>query len=172
MQILLRKFEKKDVENKVKWINDPQNNKYLHYDLPLEIEKTNAWYEKNKDRTDRLDMVIEAEGVPVGLIGLLNIDMRNLKAEFYICIGEQNAKGKGIAKSASLMLLKYAFQDLMLNKIYFYTEKDNFSAQILYEKIGFLKEGLLNDDLILNGRKVDRFFYGITKKEYETKYHD
>ncbi|MBQ7412442.1 MAG: GNAT family N-acetyltransferase [Clostridia bacterium] len=172
MQILLRRFEKKDIKDKVKWINDSQNNKYLHYDLPLEVEKTEAWYEKNKDRTDRLDMVIETEDGPVGLIGFLNIDLRNLKAECYICIGEQNAKGKGIAKKASLMLLEHAFKKLLLNKIYFYTEKDNLPAQALFEKIGFLKEGFLKDDLIYNGRKVDRFLYGITKKEYEAKYCD
>ena len=81
MQISIRKFEAKDVENKVKWINDPLNNTYLHYDLPLEIQKTLLWFEKNKERTDRYDAVIEVNGEPKGLIGLLEIDYRNLKAE-------------------------------------------------------------------------------------------
>ena len=170
MQILLRKFGKNDIPNKLKWINDPLNNKYLHYDLPLEAEKTEIWFEKNKDRTDRYDAVIEMDKTAVGLIGLLNIDFKNSKAEYYICLGEQTVKGKGIAKIASLMLLKYAFQDLMLNKVYLYTEKENISAQALFEKIGFSKEGFLKEDLIHNGRKVDRFYYGITKQEYQSKY--
>ena len=55
MHITIRKFERSDIANKVKWINDPANNRYLHYDLPLEIEKTEDWFDRNRDRTDRYD---------------------------------------------------------------------------------------------------------------------
>ena len=58
---------------------------------------------------------------------------------------------------------------MKLNKVYLYTEKENFSAQRLFERIGFQKEGLLKEDLIYNERKVDRFLYGITKEEYYCK---
>lgn len=172
MQILLRKFEKSDIPNKVKWINDSENNTYLHYDLPLEIAKTEAWFEKNKDRQDRFDAVIEADGVSVGLIGLLEIDNKNKKAEYYVCLGEREAKGKGIAYQASIKLLEYAFNEISLNKVYLHTEYENISAQKLFERLGFEKEGLLKEDLIHNGRKVDRFFYGITKQGYEKKYNN
>ena len=167
MQVSLRKFEARDIPNKVKWINDPLNNTHLHYDLPLEVEKTQVWFEKNKDRTDRYDAVIEVDGVPVGLIGLLGIDMRNLKAEYYVCLGEQSAKGKGVASQASRLILEYAFGTLGLNKVYLYTEFENTGAQRLFERMGFDKEGLMKEDLIYNGRKVDRFFYGLTKQKYE-----
>ena len=53
MDIKIRKFEEADVRYKVDWINDPANNRYLHYDLPLEYEKTLNWFHANKDRTDR-----------------------------------------------------------------------------------------------------------------------
>lgn len=167
MQISIRKFERQDVENKVKWINDSRNNAYLHYDLPLEVEKTELWYEKNKYRTDRYDAVIEIDGMAAGLIGLLNIDCKNQKAEYYVCIGDQSVKGKGVALMASKLLLEYAFCTLKLNKIYLYTERDNIKAQRLFERLGFRNEGLLKEDLIYNGRRVDRFYYGITRLEYE-----
>ena len=48
MKVSIRKFDKKDIPNKVNWINDPRNNAFLHYDLPLEIEKTEVWFERNK----------------------------------------------------------------------------------------------------------------------------
>lgn len=172
MQVLIRKFCKDDIENKVKWINDPKNNKYLHYDLPLESKNTLVWFENNKDRTDRYDGVIVADGTAVGLIGLLQIDRKNRKAEFYIALGEESAKGKGIAKKASLLMLEYAFSTLDLNKLYLYTEAKNLSAQILFEKLGFSKEGLLKEDLIYNNRKVDRYFYGITKQDFAVHTND
>lgn len=167
MQISIRKFEDRDVENKVRWINDPRNHTYLHYDLPLEVEKTRKWFQSIKDRTDRYDAVIEADGVAVGLIGLLGIDMRNRKAEYYVCLGEQAYRGKGIAGEATKLLLKYAFVDLNINKVYLYTEYDNLKARRLFEKAGFIQEGLLKEDLIYNGRRVDRYVYGYTKQAYE-----
>ena len=39
MKISIRKFESKDIPKKVEWINNSENNKYLHYDIPLKIEK-------------------------------------------------------------------------------------------------------------------------------------
>ena len=97
---------------------------------------------------------------------MLNIDRKNLKAEYYIVIGEKDYRGLGIAKRASLKLLKYAFEELKLNKIYLYTEVDNVSAQKMFEKVGMRKEGLLKDDLYYNNRYVDRYIYGICYGEY------
>ncbi len=166
MQISIRKFQASDIPNKVKWINNPENNKYLHYDLPLEADKTLAWFEKNKDRKDRFDAVIDVDGMPVGLVGLLGIDEKNRKAEIYVALGETDYKGKGVAHKAILLTLDYAFKNLMLNRVYLFTEKDNIAAQKLFEKSGFEKEGLLKDDLIYNGRKVDRFVYGLSAEKF------
>ena len=166
MQISIRKFCKEDIANKVKWINNPKNNTYLHYNLPLEIEKTAIWFENVKDRIDRYDGTILLDGVAVGLIGLLQIDYELSKAEFYIALGEQSAKGKGVAKKASQLMLEYAFATLKLNTIYLYTEVDNLSAQALFEKVGFKRKSLLKEHLIYNNRKVDRYFYEITAEEF------
>lgn len=166
MKVTIRKFERRDIENKVKWINESLNNKYLHYELPLEYEKTEKWFEKNKDRTDRYDAIIEADGISVGIIGLLSIDNKNRKAEYYITIGERSYLGKGIALSASKLLLEYGFHHLGLNRIYLYTETDNVAAVKLYERIGFKREGVIKSDLYSRGRFVDRYIYGITRNEF------
>ena len=165
-EVVLRKFEERDIDNKVKWINDSNNNKFLHYDLPLEHVKTLNWFLKNKDRIDRYDAVIEYEGKPVGIIGLLGIDNKNRKAEYYITMGEHEYKGKGIAFKASQELLRYAFNELNLNKVYLYTEVENTPAQGLFNKLGFEKEGTLKEDLIINNQKKDRYIYGVFKDRW------
>ncbi len=65
-EISIRKFNENDIHNKIKWINDSKNNKYLHYDLPLEYDKTLKWFEKNCDNKNRFDAVIEFNNIPVG----------------------------------------------------------------------------------------------------------
>ena len=166
MNVSIRKFEKRDIPDKVKWINDPLNNTYLHYDLPLEADKTEAWFEKNKDRTDRFDAVIEVDNKPVGLIGLLEIDRKHKKAEYYVTLGERAYLGKGIAYRASKLLLHYAFDILGLKRVYLYTETENTAAVRSYERIGFRRDGILKGDLFSRGRYVDRYIYGITQAEY------
>ena len=166
MKITIRKFEFNDIELKIKWINNAENNQYLHYDLPLEYEKTCVWYNNNKDRVDRYDAVIEVDGRPVGLIGLLSIDLKNAKAEYYVAMGESNFKGRGIANKASQLILEYAFYELGLEKVYLYTETENVKAQKLFERLGFIKEGFLERDLYSKGKYVNRFLYGLLKNDF------
>ncbi len=166
MKVTIRKFRREDIPLKVKWINDPNNNQYLHYDLPLEVGKTEKWFEKVENSDKRVDAVIELDNKPVGLIGLLCIDKKNKKAEYYITMGENTCKGKGVSKRASKLILKYGFEELGLNKIYLYTETDNIKAQILFESLGFKKEGLLKNDLYSKDSYVDRFLYGLLKEEW------
>ena len=98
--IRIRKFEKRDIPKKVEWINNPENNRFLHYDIPLSVEKTEQWFDRHFGEDSRFDAVIEVNGIPIGTIGLLNIDKKNNKAEYYIAMGETSYKGKGFAREA------------------------------------------------------------------------
>ena len=165
MKVTIRPFEKKDIPKKVEWINNPANNRYLHYDIPLCVEKTERWFANIHNRKDRFDAVIDVDEIPVGTIGLLSIDFKNRKAEYYIAMGEVAYKGKGVAKKASALIIDYGFNNLGLHRIYLYTEVGNTDAQRLFEKVGFVKEGILKDDILSHGEFADRIIYGITKRE-------
>lgn len=168
--INLRLFNKSDVDLKVKWINDKEINTFLHYDLPLCPDRTLNWFNKVMSNSSREDYVYEIStdtgSVPIGLIGLLGIDNKSRKAEFYIVTGEKEHWGKGLASQATKLFLKHVFLKHNLNKVYLYTEVDNVSAQNLFTKIGFQKEGLMKEDLIYMGRKVDRYYYAIYRGDF------
>ncbi len=155
MNVSIREFCENDVRLKVDWINNPENNRFLHYDLPLEYEKTLNWFH-NKTK-NRYDATIICDGQPVGLIGLLGI--ANEKAEYYITIGEPDYKGKGVAVEASAQLMEYAEKVLGLNTIETYTEVENTDAQRLFEKLGFQKQGIEKNSAVNRGKSVDRFYY-------------
>lgn len=160
----IRLFKESDIPCKVRWINDCKNNKFLHYDLPLDEGKTRAWFHKNKGKLDRYDAVIEYDGNPVGIIGLLSIV--DGRAEYHITLGESQYKGKGIALDASVLLLKYAFDKLKLREVYLYTEVDNIPAQKLFERCGFVKYCLDKNSAVNKGKLVDRYYYAITTSEF------
>lgn len=144
--VILRNFEEKDIKKKVEWINDEENNKFLYYDFPLKIDKTFQWF-NNKNNNKRLDCIIEYKGISVGLIGLLEIDRVNSKAEYYITIGEKKYKNKGIATKATKAILNYAHSKLNLHKIYLVVNPENKEAINLYKKVGFEQEGYFADEL-------------------------
>lgn len=158
--VSLRFFEERDIAKKVEWINNPENNRHLHYDIPLCAENTLKWF-RAKDNARRLDYVIEYDSVPVGLIGLLAIDHFHHKAEFYISMGETAYKNRGVATEASRMLVEYGFGHLSLHKIYLNTDGENHPAHRLFEKVGFAREGFFVDDMIHRGRYIDRIRYAI-----------
>lgn len=166
MDVKIRKFTEEDIPYKVKWINNSENNRYLHYDLPLREDKTLLWFKKIKNKEDRVDYTITYQNIPVGIIGLLNIDSVNKKAEYYITLGEVFYKGQGIASAASSLLLKKAFKEMQLNKIYLFTETENIEGQKLFERVGFRKEGLLKEDIIYNKKSLDRFAYGLIAADF------
>lgn len=164
-RVALRDFCFEDIERKVRWINDPENHRYLHYDLPLEVEKTIRWFQ-SRNPEKRLDCTIEFEGEPVGVIGLLEIDKVNRKAEYYITIGEHSCKQKGVATAASRLLLQYGFETLQLNKIYLNVDARNTAACALYGKIGMICEGVFAEDLFHNGAFIDRKRYAILRSAF------
>lgn len=166
MTVAIRSFQKKDIPFKVKWINDENNNKFLHYDLPLREDKTLEWYKTLRDRKDRVDYTITYHGEPAGLIGLLNIDLNQKNAEYYICLGEEKFKGKNIASVSTDYLLKKAHVEFGLQQIYLYTEVGNVQAQRLFEKQGFSQDQLLEKHLFHNGKYVDRYLYTLNLETY------
>lgn len=167
MEIRIRAFEETDITKKVEWINDPDNNAFLHYDIPITVSGTKKWFDSHRGDRNRFDAVIVVDDTPVGTIGLLNIDDKSSKAEFYIAMGEKEYKGKGIAKQAGKLILQYAFQELGLNKVYLFTESENIPAQKLFESLGFLKEGYLRQDILSHGKYADRIVYGFLREDWK-----
>ena len=163
----IRKCTFEDIPLKIEWINNPENNKFLHYDLPLEYEKTVAWFEKNKENNTRSDMVIEYLGTPVGLVGLLNIDYKNLKAEDYIVVGEKGFKGKGIAVKAGTLNAAYAFLQLGINKLYGYVEVENIASIKQVKKRGGIIEGYLSSHIYKNGKFLDCLYIAYYKENFD-----
>jgi RimJ/RimL family protein N-acetyltransferase len=66
------------------------------------------------------------------------------------------------------LLFHQAFE-LGLRKIYLFTEVENNSAQKLFAKLGFKKEGLLKNDLYYIDRFIDRYLFAYDLFSLEKK---
>lgn len=173
--IYIKPISKGDITDKVRWYNDEEVSEFLHYEEKFTIKKSLSWLEKVENDSSRYEYIIQLKNngifTNVGIVGLFNLDLKNKKAGFYITIGEKEFQGKGIAKKATIYFLKDSFKKFDLEKIYLYTDNDNITAQKLYEKVGFVKEGLLRKELFYKNKFIDRCYYGILRREFFTLYN-
>jgi len=170
--VQMRDISHSDLELKVKWVNDPEVNRHLHYDIPISLENTEKWYNKIKTDNSRYDGFFETiDGEKIGFGGILNINNLDKTGELYITIGNKKFWNKGYGKSCVDLILKKGFKDLKLKKIYALTEIDNISACKLYESANFKKEGILRKQIFNNSKNenVDQIFYGILIGEYKNE---
>ncbi|MDE7044404.1 MAG: GNAT family N-acetyltransferase, partial [Acetatifactor sp.] len=77
------------------------------------------------------------------------------KAEYGIFIGEDDARGRGIGTAAAKLMLRYCFEEEGLHRIYLRAFSSNLQAIRSYEKAGFVREGLLRDDVRIDGKYCD-----------------
>jgi RimJ/RimL family protein N-acetyltransferase len=169
--IQLRTTIKSDMELKVKWYGDPEVNKTLVLPEKLELDKTYQWFEKTKNDSSRFDITIETlDGVPIGVIGLKNINKNNRSALLYIVIGEKDYWGKGLGLEAELLAIHYGFKEMGLHRVLATALENNPASIRVCEKVGFVLEGTSRDDYYRDGKFYNVNKYSILRNEFYEKH--
>jgi RimJ/RimL family protein N-acetyltransferase len=78
-----------------------------------------------------------------------------------------SAQGKGYAKEAVGLLIKYLFSGYPVERIVAFTDIENIVAQRVMEDIGFRREGTLRFAMFRDGQWRDVAIYGILRQEQE-----
>jgi RimJ/RimL family protein N-acetyltransferase len=110
-----------------------------------------AWFENYRELDNDFVFVILAkdlDNIRIGQISLYRIDWNTGNAEFgRLIIGYRLARGKGYAKEATRLLLKYGFTQMGLKKIFLEVKEKNKPAIAIYKTVGFVelrkKNGML-----------------------------
>jgi RimJ/RimL family protein N-acetyltransferase len=82
------------------------------------------------------------------------------------CLGEA-AWGQGYATEATRTLLRWAFDTLDLNRVQAEADTRNLASARVLEKLGFVLEGTLREDCIVNGDVSDSRVYGLLRRDWE-----
>ncbi|MBD3296632.1 MAG: GNAT family N-acetyltransferase [Candidatus Omnitrophica bacterium] len=169
-KIYLRALEKSDLKNVLKWVNDPDVTYYMVTgQKPSTLQDLEKDYEATagSGRDIVFAMIDKQTNRHIGNIGLYNIRPVSCITELRIIIGEKNVWGKGVGAEACMLIVKYAFDRLNLNKVFLGVNKDNNGGVKCYVNAGFVEEGVLRDEIYRNGRFYDALRMSILKKEYE-----
>lgn len=77
-------------------------------------------------------------------------------------------QGTGLNQHMKLLMLQYAFETLLFDKVEFRVDERNLKSRRAVEKLGATLEGVLRKDtLMLDGFKRSTCCYGILKEEWD-----
>lgn len=113
---------------------------------------------------NHVGIVTMPDGTPVGAMAFLDHSRRQQRAELRKLIGEPAARGKGLAEKATRMWIQYGIQSLGLEKIYVSTLQTQIANIKLNENIGFQVEGLLKNEVSIDGERRDVLRMGLSAR--------
>ncbi|TXT58575.1 MAG: Spermidine N(1)-acetyltransferase [Promethearchaeota archaeon] len=156
-----------------KWMNIPEARTFAHNVFPITAKQIEHWFEPSGDRFPdfvSFEMWHKKDKKPIGFVGLNHINWVNRNANIFIRIGEVDYWREGYATEAAQMVIDYGFLELDLHKIYAGVHAPNVASWTVAErKIGFIREGVLKEEVYVNGEYQDAYKYRLLRSEWEEK---
>ena len=153
-------------DNYVSWMNDKEVISGLQNPvIPYTKEMLSDYIQSViKNSNNQMFAIIDnTSGKHIGNIKLI-VNKENKNCELGILIGDKNFWGKGVGQESCKLLVKYAFNDLNLSKVWLAVHANNNAAIRLYEKIGFQTEGVFKKHIFYDGQFIDKVFMAIFPK--------
>lgn len=100
---------------------------------------------------------------------LIHLDFKSEIFELRrIAISQKRA---GYGKEVLLALLKYAFEEMNINRFWLDVYPDNLIGIKLYEGVGMHRDGVLRQNYKSERGYLDQIIYSMLKEEYFKRYH-
>lgn len=162
-RISLRAIQRKDSDRILNWVNNSELRNLTGGIYPVSDIEHEIWFkDKALEKTNKLFGIEKRdEKALIGIIGFNNTDFINRSTEVYIYLGEPLYWGKGMGTEALQLMTNFAFEELNLHRLFLTVFSYNSRAIKSYEKVGFIKEGVLRDSIYKSGKYYDKVIMSI-----------
>jgi diamine N-acetyltransferase len=165
-RIRLRAVEPSDLDEVMRWINNPEVTQFLAVGrMPVSRAEEERWLAERPANERRLT-IETLDGAYVGAAGLHEIDLVDRSAEVGIVIANERNWGKGYGRESLALLADLAFQTLNLHRLYLRVYAYNERAIRVYEKAGFVREGVDRQAHFHGGTWHDVIRMGLLASEW------
>lgn len=151
------------------WRVEPQGRRDNPYD---DVGIDTLRLRLSEDRTDLEDLdatqyrwMLAVDDHLVGTVSLHSINRRMGTAEVGYTVGDAY-RGRGYATEALRQLVELAFHRARFRRLMALIAAENVASQRVIEKVGFVREGLLRQHFLIEGRPVDEVAYGLLCTEW------
>lgn len=164
----LRPVEERDLEKMMNWRMDKEITRFMNTDPVLTLETQKKWFAEMNRRDDVQYWIIEAEGIPAGVINLAEMDRVHKKTSWGYYIGEKKLRSLKLALSLEMSLYDYVFDTLGLTELYGGVFSLNEGVIKLHLACG---SRILREEkgaVVKNGVSYDMIYLGITADEWRS----
>jgi RimJ/RimL family protein N-acetyltransferase len=161
-----------DLDRYLAWINDQDVIRYLAAAavFPVSRAQEEEWIRQAVTHTRPPEITYAIETIDdarhIGSVSLHDVRGNARKAGFGIMIGDKTRWDRGYGTDATLTILRFAFDELNLNRVWLEVHDDNARAIACYRKCGFREEGRLRQDRFSNGEYRDTMVMGVLREEF------
>lgn len=133
----------------------------------IEVFVSNSLARQNAGTSLPFAIVSKSENRVVGSTALLDFSIERRAVEIGATWHTPDVWGSGINVAAKMLLLKHAFEQLGLVRVYFKTDIRNGRSQRAIEKLGAIREGVWRKHMQRpDGSWRDSVFYSITDDDW------
>jgi RimJ/RimL family protein N-acetyltransferase len=171
-RVFLRAGERADIPLFVAWMNDWRTTRTLSLRAPMSSASEERWFEHMLDEQGKsaffFVICLLEDDRPIGTIGLFQLEPYNGCAGLGISVGHDDDRGRGYGSDALRALLRFAFGQLRLERVWLDVYDVNPGARRVYERVGFVYEGTLRRAVFREGRYLDVIRMAILADEWRT----
>ncbi|MGH9459223.1 MAG: GNAT family N-acetyltransferase [Thermoanaerobaculia bacterium] len=168
-QVILRALESEDLDRCYRWMNDPQIVRTLKTRYPIPFLKEAEWLENAvRPAANERHFAIERRDnrEHIGNTSLHDIDWVSRRAEFDLFIGEPSAWNRGFGSDAVRTLVRFAFDEINLNKLRIDIFDYNERAKHVLGNNGFVEEGKLEREFYRDGAYHDIVILSVFRESF------
>lgn len=168
-RIYLCAVEEKNIEQLRIWRNSEDLRKYFREYREIDTAMQKKWYyERVSGSITQVDFEIHIKdtGKLIGHCGLYYIHPIYRSGELTIYVGDFTERNKGYGTNALKTLLQYGFDQLNLNRISAEVYTNNNAVRV-YQKVGFIGEGVLRQSVFKDGKYLDSIMLSMLRSDYE-----
>ena len=170
-KIILRPINTEDAAAMFQSLSDKESMRLTGTQQSFTFEQVQQYCQTIQTADDRVDFAITLKNNPqyIGEVVLNYIYCKNRSASFRIALENQAYFGHGYGIEATRITLDYGFRTLNLHRIELEVYDFNPRAQHVYEKAGFVHEGVKRDALLWDGKYQSAIIMSILDHEYKMK---
>ena len=158
-----------DVDDYCRWYSIPDVTRFLGM-RPLSRDKAEASFNKivSEPVGEYFGITKKSDGSLIGYIFLTGIlKSHRVAREIGIVIGDPEDWGHGYGTEATTLIIDYGFRELNLHRVELLVLDFNKRAKRVYEKLGFVVEGVQREARLIDDQWHDVVQMSILEGEYQ-----